>query len=210
MATPKLGYTAYQARTQWYMNHWGVPAFVREALLEDGRTKLGVMAFAPNTRGRNWWTIATNGMSERRMPCIEQPHGDPRRRLELITYAQASADWICELLIEMARYPFEHRSGLAIGHTLPVTAKPGNLWSGYLLLSPRLELKEFNPLAIDVGIGDDWIFFAEVMGLKEDELRRAIDIGGPEFAAAFVPDEPENLAIDNDRNGLLRSRLGNQ
>jgi hypothetical protein len=32
---------------------------------------------------------------------------------------------------------------------------------------------KFNPLPIDVGIGDDWIFFAEVLGLKEDELRRA-------------------------------------
>ncbi len=76
---------------------------------------------------------------ERRMPCIEDPHGDPRHRLELVTYARASADWICELLAEMARYPFSHRSGFAIGHTLPVTAKPGNLWSGYLILSPKLE-----------------------------------------------------------------------
>jgi hypothetical protein len=47
MANPKLGYTAYQARTQWYMNHWGLPAFVREVLMEDGRTKLGIMAFPP-------------------------------------------------------------------------------------------------------------------------------------------------------------------
>jgi hypothetical protein len=137
------------------------------------------------------------------MPCIENPHGDPSHRLELITYARASAEWICELLVEMARYPFEHRSGFAIGHTLPVTRKRDNLWSGYLILSPRLEPEEFNPLVIDVGIGDDWIFFAEVMGLKADELRRAIDYGGPKFTATCVGERAADLVIDVDRGSLL-------
>ena len=54
------------------------------------------------------------------MPCIEEPHGDPSHRLELITYARASADWIVGLLTEMARYPFAHRSGFAIGDISPV------------------------------------------------------------------------------------------
>lgn len=203
MATPKPSYTAYQARTQWYMNHWGVPASIREELMEDGQTKLGIMSFPPNKRGRGWWTFATNGMSERRMPCIEEPHGNPNHRLELMTYARESADWICELLISMARYPFENRSGFAIGHTLPVTPKAGNLWSGYLLLSPKLEPEEFNPLAIDVGLGEDWIFFAEVMGLKTDELQRAIAIGGPNFTDTAVPHEVGSLMIDIDRANLL-------
>lgn len=203
MSSSKLGYTGYQARTQWYMNHWGAPAFVREALMEDGRTKLGIMAFPPVASTRNWWTFATNGISERRMPCIEEPHGDPARRLELITYASDSADWISELLIEIARYPFEHRSGLAIGHTLPVTSKQGNLWSGYLLLRPRLEPEEFNPLGIDVGIGNDWVFFAEVMGLKGDELRLAVELGGPEFTTKVVTGRAELLAIDVDRTTFL-------
>lgn len=171
--------------------------------MEDGRTKLGIMAFPPVASTRNWWTFATNGISERRMPCIEEPHGDPARRLELITYASDSADWISELLIEIARYPFEHRSGLAIGHTLPVTSKQGNLWSGYLLLRPRLEPEEFNPLGIDVGIGNDWVFFAEVMGLKGDELRLAVELGGPEFTTKVVTGRAELLAIDVDRTTFL-------
>jgi hypothetical protein len=203
MATPKREYTTYQARTQWYMDHWGLPAFVREALMEDGRTQLGVMAFPPDDEVRRWWTFATNGMSERRMPCIEPPHGDPRHRLELIAYARASADWISDLLIEMARYPFEHRSGFAVGHTIPVTPRPGHLWSGYLFLYPRLEPEEFNPMAIDAGLGDDWILFAEVVGLKADELRRAIEVGGPEFTTTCVADGTESLAIDVDRATLL-------
>lgn len=206
MASRKRGYTAYQARTQWFMNNWGPPAFVREAFMEDGQTNLGIMAFPPNGKGRSWWTIATNGMSERRMPCIEEPHGDPSHRLELITYARASADWICELLIEMTRYPFDHRSGIAIGHTLSVTPKAGNLWSGYLLLPPILEPEEFNPLAIDVGIGNDWIYFAEVMGLKADELRQTVEIGGPNFTAICVPDRADALVIDVERATLLDGR----
>jgi len=61
---------------------------------------------------------------------------------------------------------------------------------------------KFNPLPIDVGIGDDWIFFAEVLGLKEDELQRAIEIGGPKFAATFTSGTAD-LTIDADRPSLL-------
>src|SRR5215470_6708632 len=110
MNSAKLGYTAYQARTQWYLNHWGPPAFVRESVMEDAQTKFGVMGFAPvapDEEGRHWWTYATNGMSERRMPCLEQPHGDPAHRLELVTYSNSRSDWVSDLLVEMAKYPFE-------------------------------------------------------------------------------------------------------
>lgn len=206
MPEPKPGYTAYQARTQWYMNHWRLPAFVRESTMEDGRTKLGVMAFPPKVGGRDWWTYATNGLSERRMPCLEKPHGDPRHRLELVVYAQDSADWIVDLLAELARYPFQHRCGLAVGHTLFVTPKPGDLWAGYLVSAPQLETEEFNPLAIDVGIGDDWIFFAAVMGLKADELQRAIEVGGPQFTESHPFEFVEDLLIDLDRDSLLERR----
>ena len=99
-------------------------------------------------------------------------------------------------------HPFEHRSGFAVGQTIPVTPKPGNLWAGYLLRSPRFEPAEFNPLPIDVGIGDDWIFFAEELGLKEDELQRAIEIGGPKFAETFTSGTAD-LTIDADRPSLL-------
>jgi len=61
---------------------------------------------------------------------------------------------------------------------------------------------KFNPLPIDVGIGDDWIFFAEVLGLKDVELRRTIEIGGPKFAATFTSGTA-NLTIDANRPSLL-------
>jgi len=206
MTETKLPYTSFQARTQWYMSRWGPPAFVRKFLMEDGRTVVGVMAFPPmatDSNARNWWTFATNGISERRFPCVEEPHGKPAHRLELIAYANAAADWIPGLLVELGRYAFEHRSGLAVGHTIPVIPKPGNMWSGYLLIRPRLEPDEFNPLGIDIGIGDDWVFLAEIVGLKDDELRLAINVGGPEFAKSVLAGRAAALAIDVDRASLL-------
>jgi hypothetical protein len=194
MSTRKLGYTGYQARTQWYMNHWGRPAAVHEALMEDNATKLGVMSFARQVpQGAEGWIYATN----------EEPHGDPAHRLELVAYGASQAAWVTAFLVELCRYPFQHGSGLSIGHTLPVSPKPGNLWAGYLLLRPRLEPEEFNPLAIDIGIGDDWVFFAEVMGLKQDELQLAIELGGSEFTRRFVAGRMDALAIDRDRPSLL-------
>ncbi|HEX5223098.1 MAG TPA: suppressor of fused domain protein [Verrucomicrobiae bacterium] len=206
MSSTKLGYTSYQARTQWYMNHWGSPESVRGALMEDGRTKLGIMRFAPaSTSDRRHWTFGTNGMSERRMPCVAWPHGDPSHRLELIAYANNPCDWISDLLVELAHYPFLHQSVLAVGHTLPVSQKTGNLWSGYLLARPRFEPEEFNPLAIEIGFGSDWVFYAELLGLKADELRVAIEIGGSEFFHKFVAGRRDSLLLDVERNSLLAS-----
>ena len=209
MSESKIGYTTYQGRSEWYIRRWGKPIRVKKTFMEDGTTRLGIMTFAPGSDRsiKPHWIYATNGISERRMPCERRPHGDPSHRIELVACAREASDWVAELLIEMAHYPFHHRSGLNIGHTVPVTPRPGNLWDGYLLSWPLCEPDDFNPLAIDIGI-EDWVFFAQVIGLKTDELDVAMRIGGPAFMKRVVV---KNCGIDLspldvDRVSLLSGR----
>ncbi len=202
------GYSSYQGRSQWYIDHWGHPDAVHESIMEDGKVLLGVMAFGPDQtepERRQYWTFATNGMSERRMPCLSDPHGQPEHRIELLAYSREPASWVAELLMEMARYPYKHSSGLWIGHTMPVNSHEGALWGGYVLTWPRLEPEEFNPLGIDIGLGSDQVFFAQVVGLKRDELELAIEIGGPSFMHDVVGDfaTPDPSPIDIDRPSFL-------
>jgi hypothetical protein len=212
MKMPERQYTSYQARTFWYMKFFGLPKPVQSTMMEDGKTKLGVMEFvATEDEGlaRPHWTYATNGMSERRMPCQEEPHGDPRHRIELIAYSDVEAPWIVQLLSEMACYPFVHHSGFAANHTIPVTDSRPHLWDGYVMLTPPIEPEEFSPLAVDIGIGDDWVFYLQVIGLKLRELDFAIKYGGQRFSQEYVvshgsPDEIRRfLLLDKQRESLL-------
>jgi hypothetical protein len=207
--TNGLGYTPYQARTTWYMQSFQVgPTALHKSVMEDGSTELGVMEFGPQESKRRFWTYATNGMSERRMPCVQEPHGDPKFRLELLGYCENRADWVVKLLEAMACYPFQHGLGFAIGHTIPVSAPRPRLWDGYLLVQPLMERGEFNPMAIDVGIGDDWIFFAQVLGLVGKELDFGISKGGPalekRIRAACSEDELATTCfLDRKRKPLI-------
>ena len=171
-------YTSYQARTHWYMEHFHVPPKVHRRTMEHSETMLGIMEFSPSNPHRPFWTYATNGMSERQMPCETPPHGDPQFRTKLIAYSLQPAAWIIDLLEETATYPFRYRSGLSIGHTVPVQEEKQTLWSGYVLCEPLFEPEEFNPLPIDIGIQPDWVFFAQIAGLLEPELQFGIQEGG--------------------------------
>jgi len=205
-----LGYSSYSGRSHWYIQSWGPPDDVHETCMDDSSVKLGIMRFPPRAStgeivARSCFTYATNGMSERRMPCLNAPHGNPEYRVELLAYARAESQWINELLCDMARYPFVHGSGLALGHTLPVQQNAKGFWKGFLLTQPRLEPPTFNPLAIDIGIGSDWVFYLQVLGLFENELEEAIDIGGPEFSRRYLPENLpiDTFYIDNQRASLL-------
>jgi hypothetical protein len=170
--------------------------------MEDQSTSLGVMVFDPRPAhmslpSRSFWIHATNGMSERRMPWRVPPHGDPAQRLELFAYTRDRAEWVDQLLAELAVYPFVHGSGLAAGHTLPVQAGAEKPWHGYLLTQPPCERPELNPLAIDIGIAD-WVFYVQVIGLLQEELEEAIAIGGPAFRQRYLTKtvHAEDLFLD--------------
>jgi hypothetical protein len=173
----------YQARSVWYLKYLGPPTRLIKNKMEDG-TDLAVFEIDPSTRPNRSgvWTYITNGMAERRMPCVEEPHGDPSIRLELMAYSNAKADWIVELLTEMARYPFQHSSGFAVGHTIPVDSGVTALWQGYVLTKPLLEDEEFNPQNVFLGsIPDDPTLFIQVIGLRRPEVEWASEHGGPAF-----------------------------
>jgi hypothetical protein len=175
--------------------------------MDDTSIELGIMRFPPRPGdgpARPFWTYITNGMSERRLPGEVKPRGNPEHRFELLAYTLHKTSWVVELLAEMAYYPFQQRSGFAIGHTFEVAATQRGLWSGYLLSFPMFEPAEFNPVAIDIGISD-WIFIAQVVGLKTQELNFGIKHGGLELAKrlAAVVDVHEMAFLDVQRVSLV-------
>src|SRR5262245_36338186 len=128
--------TMYQTRTGWYIANFGPPRDLYISVMEDDSTELGVLEFPPSIhRGRGFWTYATNGMSQRRMPCEAEPHGDPTIRFELLAYCYGQTPWVVTLLRELAAYPFLHCSGFAVGHTISVEAD-NQRWSGFLIGMP--------------------------------------------------------------------------
>ena len=177
--------------------------------MEDQATSLGVMVFPPggenSPAARPFWTYATNGLSERRMPCRVPPHGDPADRLELLAYTLSYAEWVERLLAELAAYPFVHGSGLAIGHTLPVQPGAENPWHGYLITQPRHEGPEFNPLAIDIGF-DDWVSYGQVVGLHAPSSKSRSPLAVPRFESAIWQNRLPSTSSTSTSYGRISSK----
>ena len=203
--------TPLQARSVWCMRHFGADVQVHRRGLDDPRVSFGVMEFrcdGLSYHGARHRAYLTNGMSERGMPWREEPTIPAhlrRYRLELLAVTHHRADWVIDLLTEMAQYPFLNRTGFAFGDTIPVNDAVLKSWQGYVLgLPPNHD--ELNPLGIVAdGLDGDPVFWLNVIGLKQDELRIGVDRGGEElleslFAAAG---HQELLFLDSERLSLL-------
>jgi len=81
----------------------------------------------PPTAERDFWTLATSGMSDLPMTL---PRGVPReyRRGELIFYCDEPRPVYCELLRVMAHFPHDNKTWLGPGHTMPNGDPPAPLF----------------------------------------------------------------------------------
>lgn len=176
----------YGMRSIWLWKHFGTKYRTHDRLMEDKETKLFVFEFEPSTvegGQRRHWTYATNGIAHRRMPCENEPHGDPEIRVELIGYASRETPLLVDYLAVLAGFPFIHRSGLAPYQTLSLTDHP--FWSGLLFLIPPAEIEEFSPQRVYSSPDEDTTVYLQIMGLKKEELAFAIEHGGYEFWKQF-------------------------
>jgi hypothetical protein len=182
-------FISYQTRSAWYLRHFGEEYSFYQSEMEDGQTALAVMEFFPrlkHTPRRSFWTYATNGMSERRMPEQGTPRGRRQPRLEVLAYTRDEATWIVRLLEVFANYPFVHSTRLGVGFTLPVTKSYRKLWAGYLLIPPVNEAKDFTPLTFDATILPDPIGFVQLVGLTKEEMYLVAKEGGMELVERLV------------------------
>jgi hypothetical protein len=205
--------TTYQARSAWLMQWLGPPAEMMADVMEDGSTEVGILFFPPfagstDVRRRSHHVLVSNGISERRMPCINEPHGPREFRAEVMAYTRDASPELATLLLNLGRLPFESGTGLLAGQTLANTGQ--GLWSGFLLWEPLLEDDEFNPVGFDLGFAEDFVFHVLVIGLKADEWEEVRRIGGVAFAQRYLHKDMdvENLLLDQDRPSLLSSGAG--
>jgi len=104
-----------EQRETAYEDVFGPISSVLHELL-PGPDHLDVYIFAPR-EGREHWTFATGGMSDR-----DQPDGDEScpSRTELVFYSSKKQPSLLEALRIQARYPWETGQPLGHGHTLPL------------------------------------------------------------------------------------------
>ncbi len=204
---PEPDYSAYQARSAWYIRHFGDEVNLWRSEMEDGQTTLAVMEFAPfenETVKRPFWTYVTNGMAQRRLPVPPGRKGKKQVRLELFAYARERSEWLVPLLDVLGNYPFVHHSPMGIGFTLLVSKSYRQLWGGYLVTRPTSELAEFSPMTFDTGIGPDVLQFAQVVGLTTEEMYFAAREGGMELVERLsTGGKPSRLFLDVPPEGSL-------
>lgn len=182
---PEPDYSAYQARSAWFIRHFGDEVNLWRSDMEDGQTTLAVMEFAPvanESLNRPFWTYVTNGMSQRQMPIPPGRKGKKQVRLELFAYTREQSDWLVPLLDVLANYPFVHTSPMGVGFTLLVSKSYRKLWGGYLVTRPTQEAGDFSPMGFETGIAPDVLHFAQLVGLTTEEMNFAAREGGMELA----------------------------
>jgi hypothetical protein len=204
---PEPDYSAYQARSAWCIRHFGDEVNLWRSDMEDGKTTLAIMEFAPfesETVKRPFWTYVTNGMSQRQLPIPPGRKGKKQIRLELFAYAREQSEWLAPLLDVLANYPFVHSSPMGLGFTLLVSKSYRKLWGGYLVTRPSNEADDFSPMGFETGIAPDILQFAQVVGLTTEEMYFAAREGGMELAERLsAAGKPARLFLDVPPEGSL-------
>jgi hypothetical protein len=150
---------------------------------------IDVYEFEP-TRGREYWTLVTSGMSDERQLNPEDCAEGVSTRAEILMYASKPEGWMFSVLKGLAEMPFEDQTFLHWWHTvpngMPMTAKP-SLLTSFFFLPPYLEPHDFTGLKL----GGDRVDFLWMIPITEAERRFAVDHGSSELAKKF---EEVNLA----------------
>jgi len=105
---------------------------------------IDVYQFEPGHRGRNYWTLVTDGMSDLRMTLPDEV-GAEFSRVELVFYCDEPRPEYLEMLRFMAHFPHDNATWFGWGHTIPNGQPPAPLFPGcdelttLIFLSPFIE-----------------------------------------------------------------------
>jgi hypothetical protein len=112
-----LNYSWFKAREAHYRKHFGPLAEPIMHSTDERTPHIDMYQFRPNSR-RDWWTIVTGGMSERRQPFAGRLPRRVARRTELLVYASKPSRWIFSAVKRIAEMPFDTNEFLHWGHTV--------------------------------------------------------------------------------------------
>lgn len=120
----------------------------------------------------NKWIYITNGLSE-----LDQPNNFGDTRLELMCYTRKKIDSIKTLLLEVAKYPFQHKEDLWVWDTIPAPMSEIGLpsqYKGIILTPPALVREEAEFFKID----EKLVRVLNIQGIYDSEMAHAIKNGG--------------------------------
>lgn len=120
-----------EKREAAYDNLFGKSAHVWHELLPLV-PHIDVYRFPPGFKGRDYYTLATSGMSNFRMklpPGIDIKYA----RAELIFYCTEPKDDYAELLRRIAHFPHDNNTWLGPGHTMPNGTPPAPVFGSAAL-----------------------------------------------------------------------------
>lgn len=160
-------------RKACYERHLDGIAYPALHVADGVATRIEIYGIPPKKDDRHNWTLITSGMSD-----IPQtlPDGS-RHRTELFMYVKEPRDWMFDVLVRLARYPFEHGTYLHWGHTVDnggsVTREPSQL-TAFAFWPPDLEVNFMDELALD----EDPVRFLWCIPITEAERAYAERYGG--------------------------------
>jgi hypothetical protein len=201
-----------QQRSSHYVKHLGVLEQIHAIRGGTPDQVFQILEFAPG-EGRPGWTYISNGMSGLVQPCLDAWTCPPNVNVEVMGYTRERSKSILQVLEELANFPFDAGSCLAVGHVLPVDQDDPTGWGGYTLLTPHLEAATFSPLPFKVvknTVHVLWVFpllteevgFATQRGgatletlVKDQRPAPFLDVLRPPLAGLTITVEREELPM---------------
>ena len=172
--------TAFTKRAGVYEQFFGEVQHVwHENTPEDPH--IDIYCFKPEIGGRDFFTLVTSGMSDRRMDVPPDAPADIfTRRAEMIFYCSDPRTEYAELLRRMAHYPFDRNTWLGAGHTME-TSEVALLQSGgmdsLLFIPPPLIPDQLLSESLQVGGDPVGLLWVVPVAAGECRLIRAEGIG---------------------------------
>ena len=137
----------YEERLSHYMKHLG-PLNCTSSQASSTPYHIGIHFFGPS-EGRPYMTMVTNGAAD-----IPQPGREALKlpaRTEIMAYCHQRKDWIIDMIMEVAEFPYNHDSFLAdrliIDYREQLAPEPSAFTS--VLLSTPHEIGKFDRMPQD-------------------------------------------------------------
>jgi len=145
--------TDYKNLLDHYINFWGEPQSTFDYSMDDLTPNGRIFVAEFNSKEYyNTWVYATVGLSWFPMKSAKWDSNQPDPRRELIIYVEKKNKQLATLLFSLARYPFDNKTFLGFGHTIPGTSEgiiDGSPLTDIIFAPPLKEGKELYMFHMD-------------------------------------------------------------
>jgi hypothetical protein len=165
-------------REKVYEEFFGPPEIVNHEVISLV-PHIDVFVYPPGYANRPFYTLASSGMSDVRMPLPEGLDRSHARR-EIVLYCETPDDAAINLVRRMARFPFQYSTWLDHGHTIPNGDPPAPIFDDSALsavLFLYTIVRPDNGLADHVVLDGDPVHFLWLVPITQAELDHKLNHG---------------------------------